>query len=27
MFVGKYCRYLASLRMDAAGKGLKPQAH
>jgi len=23
MFVGKYCRYLASLRMDAAGKGLE----
>ena len=27
IFVGKYCRYLASLRMDVAGKGLKPQAH
>jgi len=24
VFVGKYCRYLASLRMDAAGKGLEP---
>nr|MBH1361348.1 DUF1453 domain-containing protein [Stenotrophomonas maltophilia] len=23
VFVGKYCRYLASLRMDAAGKGLE----
>jgi len=23
MFVGKYCGYLASLRMDAAGKGLE----
>ncbi|TFZ45330.1 DUF1453 domain-containing protein [Stenotrophomonas maltophilia] len=23
LFIGKYCRYLASLRMDAAGKGLE----
>ncbi len=23
IFVGKYCRYLGSLRMDAAGKGLE----
>ncbi|TQM08291.1 hypothetical protein FB552_1373 [Stenotrophomonas maltophilia] len=23
VFVGKYCRYLASLRMDATGKGLE----
>ncbi|WP_439448218.1 DUF6622 family protein [Stenotrophomonas sp. ATs4] len=23
IFVGKYCRYLASLRLDAAGKGLE----
>ncbi len=23
LFIGKYCRYLASLRMDAAGKGLQ----
>lgn len=22
LFIGKYCRYLASLRLDAAGKGL-----
>lgn len=23
LFIGKYCRYLASLRVDAAGKGLE----
>lgn len=23
LFIGKYCRYLASLRLDAAGKGLE----